>query len=52
LNLQVSHETLEKGIVKYMLAEKQDLSDVKTIERFIEETQFFLHSSNCEDGNE
>jgi hypothetical protein len=42
LNLQVAHETFETGIEEFMHSEKQDHSEVKTVERIIEKCPYYL----------
>jgi hypothetical protein len=42
LNLRVAHEAFEEGIEEYMHAKKDDLSEVKTVKRIIEESPYYL----------
>jgi ankyrin repeat protein len=42
LNLHVAHETFDKGIAEYMHAEKEDLSEIKTVEKIIGESPYYL----------
>jgi ankyrin repeat protein len=42
LKLQVDHESFGKGIEEYMHKKKRNVSEVKTVERIIEESPYYL----------
>ncbi len=50
LKLQVDHESFGKGIEEYMHKKKRNVSEVKTVERIIEESPYYL-SVKDEDGD-